>query len=148
METESTFHTYVQPVVHPQCTPFCTELTGIIQAMVGGQPSLQQVLERVDEWMAKEGLLDPKVKSIFVTCGHWDLKVLLPGQCQYLGLPVADYFKQWINLKKVLYLSPCPRVLRFSRASDAIPLACFPHFCSFHLVVLSSFLFSILLPPP
>ena len=72
----------------------------------------------------------------------------LPGQCQYLGLPVADYFKQWINLKKVLYLSPCPRVLRFSRASDAIPLACFPHFCSFHLVVLSSFLFSILLPPP
>ncbi|KAB0393338.1 hypothetical protein E2I00_015412 [Balaenoptera physalus] len=30
----------------------------------------------------------------------WDLKVMLPGQCQYLGLPVADYFKQWINLKK------------------------------------------------
>uniref|UniRef100_A0AC11DNH6 ERI1 exoribonuclease family member 3 n=1 Tax=Ovis aries TaxID=9940 RepID=A0AC11DNH6_SHEEP len=55
---------------------------------------------RVDEWMAKEGLLDPNVKSIFVTCGDWDLKVMLPGQCQYLGLPVADYFKQWINLKK------------------------------------------------
>ncbi|XP_009579239.1 PREDICTED: ERI1 exoribonuclease 3, partial [Fulmarus glacialis] len=102
MEIESTFHMYVQPVVHPQLTPFCTELTGIIQGMVDGQPSLQQVLERVDEWMAKEGLLDPSVKSIFVTCGDWDLKVMLPGQCQYLGLPVADYFKQWINLKKVL----------------------------------------------
>ncbi|MEE6495309.1 hypothetical protein FKM82_002005 [Ascaphus truei] len=25
MEIESTFHTYVQPVVHPQLTPFCTE---------------------------------------------------------------------------------------------------------------------------
>ncbi|XP_010345748.2 ERI1 exoribonuclease 3 isoform X4 [Saimiri boliviensis] len=82
-----------KPQIHPQ-------LTGIIQAMVDGQPSLQQVLERVDEWMAKEGLLDPNVKSIFVTCGDWDLKVMLPGQCQYLGLPVADYFKQWINLKK------------------------------------------------
>ncbi|XP_045655687.1 ERI1 exoribonuclease 3 isoform X1 [Ursus americanus] len=104
MEIESTFHMYVQPVVHPQLTPFCTELTGIIQAMVDGQPSLQQVLERVDEWMAKEGLLDPNVKSIFVTCGDWDLKVMLPGQCQYLGLPVADYFKQWINLKKVFGL--------------------------------------------
>ncbi|XP_054576999.1 ERI1 exoribonuclease 3 isoform X4 [Eptesicus fuscus] len=81
----------------PQIQP---QLTGIIQAMVDGQPSLQQVLERVDEWMAKEGLLDPNVKSIFVTCGDWDLKIMLPGQCQYLGLPVADYFKQWINLKK------------------------------------------------
>ncbi|KAF7253392.1 ERI1 exoribonuclease 3 [Varanus komodoensis] len=76
MEIESTFHMYVQPVVHPQLTPFCTELTGIIQAMVDGQPSLQQVLVRVEEWMAKEGLLDPSVKSIFVTCGDWDLKVM------------------------------------------------------------------------
>ncbi|XP_053549368.1 ERI1 exoribonuclease 3 isoform X1 [Bombina bombina] len=100
MEIESTFHTYVQPVVHPQLTPFCTELTGIIQDMVDGQPTLSQVLERVDEWMAKEGLLDPSVKSIFVTCGDWDLKLMLPGQCEYLGLQVADYFKQWINLKK------------------------------------------------
>lgn len=33
-------------------------------------------LQRVDEWMAKEGLLDPNVKSIFVTCGDWDLKVM------------------------------------------------------------------------
>lgn len=24
MEIESTFHMYVQPVVHPQLTPFCT----------------------------------------------------------------------------------------------------------------------------
>lgn len=100
MEIESTFHTYVQPVVHPQLTPFCTELTGIIQEMVDGQPALNQVLERVDEWMGKEGLLDPSVKSIFVTCGDWDLKLMLPGQCEYLGLQVADYFKQWINLKK------------------------------------------------
>ncbi|XP_029473743.1 ERI1 exoribonuclease 3 isoform X1 [Rhinatrema bivittatum] len=100
MEIESTFHTYVQPVVHPQLTPFCTELTGIIQDMVDGQPTLNQVLERVDEWMGKEGLLDPSVKSIFVTCGDWDLKLMLPGQCEYLGLQVPDYFKQWINLKK------------------------------------------------
>ncbi|MEE6495307.1 hypothetical protein FKM82_002005 [Ascaphus truei] len=82
-----------KPQIHPQ-------LTGIIQDMVDGQPTLSQVMERVDEWMAKEGLLDPSVKSIFVTCGDWDLKLMLPGQCEYLGLQVADYFKQWINLKK------------------------------------------------
>uniref|UniRef100_A0A8D1IRA0 ERI1 exoribonuclease family member 3 n=1 Tax=Sus scrofa TaxID=9823 RepID=A0A8D1IRA0_PIG len=124
MEIESTFHMYVQPVVHPQLTPFCTELTGIIQAMVDGQPSLQQVLERVDEWMAKEGLLDPNVKSIFVTCGDWDLKVMLPGQCQYLGLPVADYFKQWINLKKVCREIPMKGVLQVLAQSSPSALSC------------------------
>ncbi|XP_023617646.1 ERI1 exoribonuclease 3 isoform X7 [Eptesicus fuscus] len=90
MEIESTFHMYVQPVIHPQLTPFCTELTGIIQAMVDGQPSLQQVLERVDEWMAKEGLLDPNVKSIFVTCGDWDLKIMLTASPWAAG-PRTDF---------------------------------------------------------
>ena len=30
--------------------------------MVDGQPSLQQVLERGDEWTAKKGLFDPNVR--------------------------------------------------------------------------------------
>ncbi|XP_067893123.1 ERI1 exoribonuclease 3-like isoform X2 [Heterodontus francisci] len=100
LEIESVFHTYVQPVVHSELTPFCTELTGIVQSMVDGKPTFQEALQMVDDWMRKEGLLDPKVNSIFVTCGDWDLKTMLPGQCQYLGLPVPDYFKKWINLKK------------------------------------------------
>ncbi|KAK6484246.1 ERI1 exoribonuclease 3-like [Huso huso] len=100
MEIESIFHTYVQPVYNPQLTPFCTELTGIIQSMVEGQPTLQQALQMVAEWMDKENLLNPDVSSVFVTCGDWDLKTMLPGQCQHLGLQVPDYFKQWINLKK------------------------------------------------
>ncbi|XP_066548568.1 ERI1 exoribonuclease 3 isoform X2 [Amia ocellicauda] len=100
MEIESTFHSYVQPVYHPQLTPFCTQLTGIIQDMVEGKPTLQHTLQMVDEWMSKEGLLNPDVHSIFVTCGDWDLKTMLPGQCQHLGLRAPDYFKQWINLKK------------------------------------------------
>lgn len=29
MEIESTFHMYVQPVVHPQLTPFCTEVRAL-----------------------------------------------------------------------------------------------------------------------
>eukprot|EP00062_Callorhinchus_milii_P014540 gi/632963826/ref/XP_007898099.1/ PREDICTED: ERI1 exoribonuclease 3 [Callorhinchus milii] len=100
LEIQSVFHTYVQPEAHPQLTPFCTELTGIVQSMVDGQPTLQRALQMVDEWMKNEGLLDPNVNSIFVTCGDWDLRKMLPGQCQYLKLPVPDYFKKWINLKK------------------------------------------------
>ncbi|XP_043941290.1 ERI1 exoribonuclease 3 [Protopterus annectens] len=101
MEEDSRFHTYVQPVYHPHLTPFCTKLTGIIQEMVEGQPTLQHALQMVDDWMKKEDLLNPDVRSVFVTCGDWDLKTMLPGQCEYLGLQVPDYFKQWINLKKV-----------------------------------------------
>ncbi len=29
-----------------------------------------------DEWMKSEGLLEDSVKSAFVTCGDWDLKVM------------------------------------------------------------------------
>ena len=100
LETESTFHTYVTPTVHPQLTAFCTQLTGITQEMVTGQPSLLKVLEMFDEWMVKEKLKDnPNI--CFVTCGDWDLKTMFPGQCAYLRVNVPQYFKKWMNIKKV-----------------------------------------------
>ncbi|XP_065898742.1 ERI1 exoribonuclease 3-like [Dysidea avara] len=100
LETESTFHTYVTPTVHPQLTAFCTRLTGITQKMVTDQPSLLKVLEMFDEWMVKEKLKDnPNI--CFVTCGDWDLKTMLPGQCAYLRVNVPQYFKKWMNIKKV-----------------------------------------------
>ncbi|KAF6773816.1 hypothetical protein AHF37_07533 [Paragonimus kellicotti] len=43
--SESEFHHYVRPVVHPDLTDFCTELTGIIQDMVEYQPCLEDVLK-------------------------------------------------------------------------------------------------------
>ena len=95
-EIGSAFPTYVQPVVHPQLSPFCTQLTRIIQAMADGQPSLQQVVEMVDEQIAKESLFDPNVNF----CHVWRLGLESPRPGPYLGLPVANYFKQWINLKK------------------------------------------------
>ncbi|XP_064415812.1 ERI1 exoribonuclease 3 [Latimeria chalumnae] len=100
MAVESIFHTYVKPMVHTKLTPFCIQLTGIDQKTVDGQPTLKEALQMVDDWMRREDLLNPNVMSIFVTCGDWDLNKMLPGQCNYLGLPLPDYFKQWINLKK------------------------------------------------
>lgn len=100
METEATFHSYVQPTVHPKLTPFCTQLTGITQEMVNGKPPLLEVLDMFDQWMAKEGLLNDDVNVCFVTCGDWDLKTMLPGQCKHLRVDVAPYFKKWLNIKK------------------------------------------------
>uniref|UniRef100_A0A131YJW8 ERI1 exoribonuclease 3 n=1 Tax=Rhipicephalus appendiculatus TaxID=34631 RepID=A0A131YJW8_RHIAP len=97
-ETESTFHTYVQPQAHPQLTAFCTELTGIVQDMVDDQPHLQEVLSRFDDWMREQGLL--QARTVFITFGDWDLQKMLPSQCAYLGIPVPPYMTRWINLKK------------------------------------------------
>lgn len=99
METESIFHSYVQPLIHPKLNPFCTEITGITQDMVDGQPILPEVLRNLDAWMKSEGLLEKGVEFCFVTCGDWDLKSALPINCHYLKLQYADYLKQWINIK-------------------------------------------------
>ena len=99
LETDSTFHTYVQPVIHKKVTAFITGLTGITQEMVEGQPTLSEALAMLDEWMRKEGLLEKGVVSCFVTCGDWDLKKALPVNCDYMGISYPDYLRKWINIK-------------------------------------------------
>lgn len=99
LETESVFHTYVLPVAHPKLTPFCTQLTGITQDQVDGQPTLPEALKNFHAWMEANGLLDPSVTFSFVTCGDWDLKTMLPRQCGHFNIPTANYFHRWINIK-------------------------------------------------
>lgn len=93
------FHTYVKPRVHPILTPFCTELTGIMQEMVDDQPYFADVFPKFCEWLTKGGYFDKPEKSSFVTCGNWDLKTMLPSQCDLDGITLSDQFKQWIDLK-------------------------------------------------
>ncbi|TGZ47513.1 ERI1 exoribonuclease 3 [Temnothorax longispinosus] len=93
------FHTYVRPRVHPTLTPFCTELTGIMQETVDDQPYFADVFPRFCEWLTKGGYLDESERSSFVTCGNWDLKTMLPSQCDLDGIALPDQFKQWIDLK-------------------------------------------------
>ena len=100
-QTESTFHTYVLPTVHPVLTPFCTELTGITQGMIQGKPYLTETLKSFHEWLKTNNLLAPRVSFCFVTCGDCDLKRMLPNQCKYLGIPVPNYFHRWINIQNV-----------------------------------------------
>ncbi len=68
--------------------------------MVTNQPVLADVLNNFHQWLVKENLLAPTVKFIFVTCGDWDLHKMLPSQCRHFGIPRAEYFDRWINIKK------------------------------------------------
>ena len=98
-ETEATFHSYIQPIIHPKLNSFITDLTGITQDMVDGQPILPEVLKMFDGWMKSEGLLNEGVNFIFVTCGDWDLKSGLSENCDYIQLAYLNYLKRWVNIK-------------------------------------------------
>uniref|UniRef100_A0A5S6QYJ5 Exonuclease domain-containing protein n=1 Tax=Trichuris muris TaxID=70415 RepID=A0A5S6QYJ5_TRIMR len=101
----SEFHAYVRPEVNPVLSSFCTELTGIVQAMVDHQPTLREVLSKFHSWLDRQGLLtDASVdRWAFVTCGDWDMNIMLKSQCHLLGLEVPWYFRRWINIKKIVF---------------------------------------------
>lgn len=94
------FHRYVKPVAHPALTPFCTELTGITQDMVGGERPFPEVLADFRRWVEEEQQLPGSAAFAFVTCGDWDLKSMLPRQCATVGQEVPEYCREWINIKK------------------------------------------------
>ena len=70
-----------------------------LQEMVDNQPYFEDVFVNFQKWLAKTGACNSN--SIFVTCGDWDLKVMLPNQCQQSGIAVPTNVKHWINIKKV-----------------------------------------------
>lgn len=96
---KDTFHTYVKPRINPVLTPFCTELTGIMQEVVDDQPGFVDAFANFREWLASGEYFENPDKSTFVTCGSWDLKMMLPAQCKLDGIALPDQFKEWIDLK-------------------------------------------------
>lgn len=102
-----TFHSFVKPVINPELTLFCQDLTGITQNMVDKAPNVEQVLDSLFVWLKKEDLIDADDsmtgKFSFCSCGNFDLNLISPlvKKCRYADtndLPV--YFKEWINVKK------------------------------------------------
>ncbi|CAJ0589203.1 unnamed protein product [Cylicocyclus nassatus] len=94
----SYFHQYVRPTANPIITSFCTHLTGIIQEMVDNQPTIDEVLQRFHLWMKHEGMLSSR--TAFITCGDWDLGIMLPSEAKNKRFEVPQYLRQWINVKK------------------------------------------------
>ncbi|GFU43072.1 ERI1 exoribonuclease 3 [Trichonephila clavipes] len=99
-ETESIFHSYVRPVLNPELTNFCIELTGIIQGMVNAEPEFKEVYQNFLQWLEKEHILKPGVKFAFVTCSDPDLNYFFPLQCRVSGIEVPAYMKKWICVKR------------------------------------------------
>lgn len=121
---KDSFHEYIKPRVHPMLTSFCVELTGITQETLNNQPGFPDVFSKFCEWLTEGGYFDTPNKSSFVTCGNWDLKTMLPSQCDLDGITLSDQFKQWIELKYTFCESTgyYPRSLKDMLARLNLPL--------------------------
>jgi len=106
-EVQATFQSYVRPVRHPVLTDFCTTLTGITQEMVNSADTFPSVWLRCNEFLRKHKVFDDPTSYAFLTCGHWDLRTMLPNQLAHEGArdpsfpPPEAIFGRWINLKDV-----------------------------------------------
>lgn len=67
--------------------------------MVENTPSFVEVLDAHRQWMVSNGFLDGSKSFVFVCCGDWDLKTMLPQQCQISNCHKPRYFDRWINIK-------------------------------------------------
>jgi 2'-phosphotransferase/ERI1 exoribonuclease 3 len=111
----SEFQRYVRPVLRPQLSDFCTTLTGIPQAVVSEGKKFADCLTDYVAWLRACGLAAAGTSGasfLFVTCGDWDLKTMLPLQlrnltsAEYDTVPAvkaaASLFGRWVNIKFAL----------------------------------------------
>ena len=88
------FQTFVKPTIEPILSDFCKELTTITQEQVDGGVTLEQALRLHGEFM------DKYHDSMFLSCGDWDLKTMLPLDLGQKGLVASNMYKKWINIKE------------------------------------------------
>ncbi|WP_198000313.1 3'-5' exonuclease [Gimesia alba] len=86
------FQTFIQPVRHPQLTPFCTELTSIQQSEVADAPQFPAALSLLTEWMASYA------PALFCSWGDYD-KSQFQQDCRYHQIPYP-FPSAHLNLKK------------------------------------------------
>ncbi|XP_046422298.1 ERI1 exoribonuclease 3-like [Neodiprion fabricii] len=102
-EVKDVFHEYIKPQIHPVLTSHCTDLTGIIQEMVDDRQHFPEIFLKFQEWLDQGNFLKGTCNGAFVTCGNWDLGVMLPEQSAITQTVIPDYFHKWINLKTSFY---------------------------------------------
>jgi inhibitor of KinA sporulation pathway (predicted exonuclease) len=72
--------------------------------MVDDQPYFEETFIQFQKWLEKTECWNSDNKSIFVTSGDWDLQVMLPKQCQLSNVDIPSEMRQWINIKKVIFV--------------------------------------------
>lgn len=102
-----TFHSFAKPVINPELTLFCQELTGVFQSTVDKADTVDRVTDKLLLWLIEQDIIDGNYKLkqnfAFASCGNFDLTLLsaLIKEHKFnnnVELPI--YFQEWINVKK------------------------------------------------
>jgi len=101
LEQVDEFRTYVLPESHPKLTKFCMDLTGIQQTDVDSAPRWTDALTSAQSWLQDQLCKRGYKRCLFVTCGDWDLRQMLPKQCSLHQQPVPEMFTRWLNVKNL-----------------------------------------------
>ena len=84
------FQTFIRPVVRPQLTHFCTELTSITQEQVKDAPTFPEAMARWRDWLGQR-------HALFCSWGAYDRGQLILDEGRFgCGLPVS---REHLNLK-------------------------------------------------
>ncbi|XP_023711430.1 ERI1 exoribonuclease 3 isoform X2 [Cryptotermes secundus] len=70
------------------------------QEMVNNQLYFKETFVQFQKWLEETECWNSHNKSMFVTCGDWDLQIMLPKQCRLSSVDIPSEMKHWINIKK------------------------------------------------
>lgn len=99
LQMSATFHMYVKPAINPTLSDYCINLTGITQEQVDDADDFHEVLHQFIEWI--DFVANPGGSILFIACGDWDLKTMLPNQCSLSKVSLPEMFTSWCNIKQM-----------------------------------------------
>jgi inhibitor of KinA sporulation pathway (predicted exonuclease) len=94
------FQDYCKPVKNIQLTKFCTGLTGITQEQVDNGLPFNESLDRHYKWIKSH--LENDDSFVFLTCGKWDLDVMMVNECKRWKIVPPKIYRTFINIKSEL----------------------------------------------
>jgi len=95
------FHTFVKLVKTKKLSQFIKDLTHITDEQVNSGLPWSACLQEFETWCHKNGIT-PENTTV-ITCGDWDLKIMLPNQLALTKTKLSNYlnelFGSWSNVK-------------------------------------------------
>jgi ERI1 exoribonuclease 3 len=104
------FQEYCKPVINPKLSKFCTDLTGIGQETVDKADAFPNVFYRHYQWLQKHLKADDK--CVIVTCGAWDLNVMLPIELKKWSTRFDFFSSNSSNLALYRFVTNPPKFYR------------------------------------